>query len=130
VIIFVHGVSPLIILVPIPIICLILFSTGVGFLLATLYVHFRDLTQIWSVLVLAIFWITPVVYNIEALPESTQIIVYLNPLARIFMLFRHYILYDFFDLRFLLITIASSVVMYCIGFFVFRKFQDRMAEYL
>lgn len=126
----IHGVSPLVFLIPIPVICLILFSAGVGFLLTILYVHFRDLGQIWDVLVLAIFWITPVVYNIDALPESTQIIVFLNPLARIFMLFRHYLLYDYFDLRFLLITIGISLLIYVVGFYVFRKYQDQIAEYI
>ncbi len=127
---FVHGVSPFVLLIPIPLICLILFSTGMGFVLAILYVHYHDLAQIWYVLAMALFWATPVVYSVDALPESTQIIVFLNPLARIFMLFRHYLLYDFFDLRFLLITIGSSLLMYIIGFYVFRKYQDEIAEYL
>jgi ABC-type polysaccharide/polyol phosphate export permease len=127
---FIHGFSPLALLIPIPFICLILFSAGVSFILAILYVHFRDLGQIWNVLVVALFWVTPVVYNITSLPESTQIIVFLNPLARIFMLFRHYLLYDFFDLRFLLITIGSSVSMFIVGFYVFQKYQDQIAEYL
>jgi len=125
-----RGIPPLFFLVPIPLVCLFLFATGVGFLLAALYVRFRDLSQIWNVQVLAIFWLTPVVYDVTSLPESTQIIVFINPLARIFMLFRHYLLYDFFDLRFLLITIVSSFVVFIIGFFVFRKYQDRFAEHL
>lgn len=125
-----RGLPPLLWLIPIPFVCLLLFSTGVAFLLAALYVRFRDLSHIWGVLVLAIFWLTPVVYNVTALPESTQIIVFLNPLARIFMLFRHYLLYDFFNLQFLLITVASSVIAFVIGFVVFRKFQDSFAEYL
>jgi lipopolysaccharide transport system permease protein len=127
---FTHGFSPLTLLVPIPFICLILFSAGVSFILAILYVQFRDLGQIWNVLVLALFWVTPVVYNINSLPESTQIIVFLNPLARIFMLFRHYLLYNFFDLQFLLITIGSSVAMFIAGFYIFKKYQDQIAEYL
>lgn len=126
----VHGVSPLVLLVPIPILCLVLFSTGMGFILAVLYVHYHDVSQIWYVLTTAIFWITPIVYSVDALPESTQIIVFLNPLARIFMLLRHYLLYNFFDLRFLLITVGSSLLVYVIGFYVFRKYQDQIAEYL
>ena len=125
-----RGVPPLIWLLPIPIICLFLFSTGVGFILAALHVRFRDLSQIWNVLVLALFWLTPVVYDIKSLPPSTQIIVFLNPLARIFMLFRHYLLYDFFEPRFLIITIAVSVFVFFIGFRVFRHWQDQIAVYL
>jgi ABC-2 type transport system permease protein len=125
-----RGVPPLLWLFPIPLICLFLFSTGAGFILAALYVRFRDLSQIWNVLVLALFWLTPVVYNVTALPESTQIIVFLNPLARIFMMFRHYLLYDFFDLRFLMITIGASLFVFILGFVIFRRWQDQIAELL
>lgn len=125
-----RGIPPLLWLLPIPVICLLLFSTGVGFILAALYARFRDLSQIWSVLVLAIFWLTPVVYDVTSLPESTQIIVFLNPLARIFMLFRHFLLYDFFDSQFLLITIGSSLVAFMAGLLSFIRVQDRLAEQL
>lgn len=129
-VLIVRGVPPLLLLIPLPIICLVLFSMGVAFLLAALYVHFRDLAQIWNVLVLALFWLTPVVYSVTALPESTQIFVFLNPLARILMLIRHFMLYDFFELRFVLITVIASIVVFFLGFFVFKKFQDRIAEHL
>lgn len=129
VVFLVRGFPPLFPLVIAPFLCLILFSAGTGFLLATLYVHFRDLGQIWNVLVVAIFWLTPVVYDVTALPEPTQIVVFLNPLARIFMLFRHYLLYDFFDLRFLAITVLSSLVLFAVGFLLFKKHQNRIAEY-
>ena len=125
-----RGVPPLLWLLPIPLICLFLFSTGAGFILAALYVRFRDLSQIWNVLVLALFWLTPVVYNVTALPESTQIIVFLNPLARIFMMFRHYLLYDFFNLQFLMITVGASLFVFILGFVIFRHWQDLIAEHL
>lgn len=125
-----RGIPPLIWLFPIPLICLFLFSTGVGFILAVLYVRFKDLAQIWNILTLAIFWLTPVVYDVTSLPESTQIIVFLNPLARIFMLFRHYLLYDFFEPRFLVITIVASTAVFLAGFWLFRRTQDKIAEQL
>lgn len=124
------GIPPLLWLVPIPIVCLLFFSTGTGYILAALYARFHDLGQIWGVLVLAIFWLTPVVYDVSSLPESTQILVFLNPLSRIFMLMRHYLLYDFFDMKFLLITILSSFVTFVLGLFVFLKVQDQLAEQL
>jgi ABC-type polysaccharide/polyol phosphate export permease len=130
VVLITEGVPPLLWLVPIPFICLVLFSTGVGLILAALYVKFRDLSQIWNVLALAIFWLTPVVYSVSLLPESTQIIMFINPLARIFMMFRHYLLYDLYDTQFLVLTVVSSLVMFAVGFLVFRRFQDTIAEQL
>jgi ABC-type polysaccharide/polyol phosphate export permease len=125
-----RGIPPLIWLIPIPLICLFLFSTGVGFILAALYVRFRDFSQIWNVLVLALFWLTPVVYDVTALPQTTQIIVFLNPLARIFMLFRQFLLYDQFYLQFFLITIGASVFVFFLGYAIFRRQQHKIAEQL
>jgi ABC-type polysaccharide/polyol phosphate export permease len=124
------GTPHLLWLVPIPIICLMLFSTGAGFILAALYARFRDLSQIWGVLVVAIFWLTPVVYDVTQLPESTQITVFLNPLSRIFMLMRHYLLYGFFDLQFLVITVFASFFTFVVGLLYFVKIQDQLAEQL
>ncbi len=129
-VLIVKGIPPLLWLMPIPVVCLLLFATGVGFILSALYARFRDLSQIWSVMVLAIFWLTPVVYDVSSLPESTQIVVFLNPLARIFMLFRHYCLYDFYDTQFLLITVGSSLVAFVIGLLAFIRVQDKLAEQL
>ncbi|MFI5251104.1 MAG: ABC transporter permease [Bacteroidota bacterium] len=123
-----RGFTPLVFLTPIPVFCLILFSIGISFIMATMYAYFRDMGQIWNVLVLVIFWLSPVVYNVDNLPQSISKLVYFNPLTRIFVLLRHYLLYNYFDLRFLLMTIIYSVLTYLIGYVIFRKYQDSLAE--
>ncbi len=123
-----RGFSPLVLLTPIPAFCLVLFSMGVAFFLATLYSYFRDMGQIWNVLVLVLFWVSPVVFNVEALPEPISSIVYFNPLTRIFVLIRHYFIYNYFDLRFLLMTIVYSTAAFAFGYLVFRRHQDKLPE--
>jgi len=125
---FMRGLPPLALLVPIPIACLILFSMGVAFLLATLYAYFRDMSQIWAVLVLMIFWVTPIVFDVDSLPPTVSNLVYFNPLTRIFGLLRHYLLYNYFDLRFLLMTILYSVLSLVVGFAVFQRHEKRLPE--
>lgn len=124
----VKGFSPLVLLTPLPILCLIMFSIGVSFLLATMYSYFRDMGQIWNVLVLMIFWVSPVVFNVENLPPSISTIVYFNPLTRIFVLLRHYLLYNYFDARFLIMTLLYSGLTFFAGYFVFRRYQDHLPE--
>jgi ABC-type polysaccharide/polyol phosphate export permease len=122
------GFTPLVLLTPLPILCLILFSMGVSFILATMYAYFRDMGQIWNVLTLMIFWVSPVVFNVENLPPSISTIVYFNPLTRIFVLLRHYLLYNYFDMRFLIMTILYSILTFIAGYFVFKKYQDNLPE--
>ena len=46
--------------------------------------RFRDVEQIWGVFVRALFYATPILYPIEAVPESFRDVVAANPLASIF----------------------------------------------
>ncbi len=122
------GFSPFAMLLPIPIACLVLFSAGISFLLAALFAYFRDMVQIWNVLTLAIFWVSSIVFNVDRLPASISSIVYFNPLTRIFALMRHYLLYDYFDFRFLLMTILYSMAAFAIGFAIFQRYEKRLPE--
>lgn len=124
----VKGFTPLVLLTPIPVFCLLIFSMGISFLLATLYAFFRDIGQIWNVFVLMLFWISPIVFDVETLPPQIAALVYFNPLTRIFVLIRHYLLYNYFDLRFLLMTVVYSVLAFLIGYLVFRRFEQRIPE--
>ncbi len=123
-----QGFTPLVLLTPLPMLCLLLYSMGLSFLLATLYAYFRDMGQIWGVLVLVIFWLSPVVFGVDTLIGPVSSIVYFNPLTRIFVLVRNYLLYSYFDFRFLITTIGYSVLSLGIGYAIFRKFQDRFPE--
>ncbi len=129
-IIFMKGFSPLMLLMVIPMIYLVLFAMGISFLLVTLYAYFRDVGQIWGVLLLAIFWVSPVVYNVETLPAPISTVVYFNPLTRIFVILRHFMLYQYqnFDFRFIIMTAVYSAATFAVGYFVFRKHQDKFSE--
>ena len=125
---FLKGFTPLVLLTPIPVLCLILFSVGVSFLLAIMYTYFRDMGQIWGVLSLVLFWLSPVVFNVETLPEPVSTFVYFNPLTRIFVLIRHYLLYNYFDLRFLLMTMVYSSISFAVGYLIFKRHQEKLSE--
>lgn len=122
------GFTPLVLLAPLPMLCLLVYSMGLSFLLATLYAYFRDIGQIWGVLVLVIFWLSPVVFDVETLVGPISSIVYFNPLTRIFVLMRHFLLYPYFDLRFLVMTMLYSAVFFVVGLGIFQKHQHRFPE--
>ncbi len=123
-----NGFNPLMLLAPLPMLCLLFYSMGLSFLLATLYAYYRDMGQIWGVLVLVIFWMSPVVFDVETLVGPISSIVYFNPLTRIFVLIRHYLLYPYWDLRFLVMTILYSALFFILGLGVFQRHQHRFAE--
>lgn len=70
-------------LLPLAFIALMIFTTGVALLLCTVFVKFRDVGQIWIVIVRALFYATPILYPLDQVPSRFHAIVVLNPLAPI-----------------------------------------------
>jgi ABC-2 type transport system permease protein len=88
------GVGPLWtwLLLPVLILVLTVLTTAVAMLLSSLYVRFRDVEIIWSVLVTVLFYGTPLLYPLELAPERFHELLFLNPLTPLFVEARHLII--------------------------------------
>lgn len=71
-------------LLPIPLALVFVFAAAVSMALSVLYVRFRDVLIIWTVVAQVLFYATPILYPIEAVPETYQHLIFVNPLAPIF----------------------------------------------
>jgi ABC-2 type transport system permease protein len=82
--ILIDGVEPrwTWLLLPLLIVPLVMFTAGVSMILSSLYVSYRDVGPIWSVLSQLLFYATPVLYAIETVdPAGLQKVLLANPLA-------------------------------------------------
>lgn len=75
---------------PIVVVELYIFSLGVAFILSSMYVKFRDICHIWDVFMQMWFYVTPIIYPISMIanagtPAMMTIakVIMLNPLAQI-----------------------------------------------
>jgi len=75
---------------------LIILCLGVSFLLAALFVRFRDFGHIWEVILQVLFYATPIIYSFSIVPPTLAKIMSLNPLVQIFQ-----------DIRSVMITPAA-----------------------
>jgi ABC-2 type transport system permease protein len=72
-------------LFPVALAMLFVFTAAVSMALSVLYVRFRDVAIIWTVVAQVLFYGTPILYPIEALHnETTERLLMVNPLAPIF----------------------------------------------
>jgi ABC-2 type transport system permease protein len=71
-------------LLPIPLALIFIFAAAVSMALSVLYVRFRDVLIIWTVAAQVLFYATPILYPIEAVPENYQQAIFVNPLAPLF----------------------------------------------
>ncbi|WP_300460971.1 ABC transporter permease [Desulfobacula sp.] len=62
-------------------ILLLLFTTSVGMILATINVYYRDVRLASAFLLRLWFFATPVFYSIDTLPIKFKLILFLNPLT-------------------------------------------------
>lgn len=121
---------------------LVLFSTGIAFILATLFVKYRDIGPIWEVAMQAGMYATPIIYSLTFIIQRGQITVaklmMLNPLAQIIQDFRHFIVFSGsmrgWDLigNKLIASVAYilPIFVFCIGYIIFHHNAKRFAEIL
>lgn len=112
----------------IPIACLIILSTGVGLMLATLTVKFRDIMHLYSVFLTALTYLMPVIYPMTFLEGTPWVytLVSLNPLTVILTMFRDLVIYGTIpSVASFVAAIGVSVGALIIGLVVFYKNQDK-----
>jgi ABC-2 type transport system permease protein len=93
--ILIDGVQPrwTWLLFPLLLLPLVMFTAGVSMILSSLYVTYRDVGPIWSVLTQLLFYGTPVLYAIETVdPESLKKVLLSNPLAAILQQARQWLI--------------------------------------
>ncbi|MCQ4314777.1 ABC transporter permease [Stutzerimonas zhaodongensis] len=59
----------------------VLFAIGLGMVLGVLNVFFRDVGQLFGVVLQFWFWLTPIVYPITILPEGVRPLMAYNPMV-------------------------------------------------
>jgi ABC-2 type transport system permease protein len=81
-----YGVEPTWtwLLLPVVIAVLTVFTTAVSTTLSALYVRFRDVAIMWTVVVTVLFYATPVLYPFEKAPEGFEQLLMINPLTPLF----------------------------------------------
>jgi ABC-2 type transport system permease protein len=134
------GITPHVGWLELPVIIVLLaaFATGVGLLLASLFVRYRDVQPIWEVATQILFYASPVLYVATMVPESYQRAYLANPLAALLTETRHAVVDP--DARHvwdaigaperILIPVAIVLFTVALGAWVFKREAPRIAENL
>ena len=105
------------------------FIFGAGLLLSSLYVYFRDLNQIWNVLVSILFFCTPIFYPISIVPAYLLPYYQLNPVTQFIGMYRDVMVAGDLPSWFsVVVVLGFAIAAYLVGSFVFNKLQRRFAE--
>lgn len=130
---FAFQVLPTITFVMLPLMIAIIFllTLGMSFALSSLNVFYRDLRSIWSVVLTAGFFATPIIYSLDMLSDEIRSYLSLNPIVPILETARGATIYDSwpssFEMTYLLIITA---IVFFVGYAIFKRLDKRIVEEL
>jgi len=111
---------------PIPIFFILVLSTGIGLILATITTFFTDIKHLYGVLIMLLSFMTPLFYPIDIIPVEYLVFYKLNPLYAGVASFRNIVLDGTFpEMSTLIYLIIFSIVSLIVGICVFYKYQDK-----
>lgn len=107
------------------------FAVGLGIFLGVLNVFLRDVGQVLQIVLQFWFWLTPIVYSVQILPEGFAPILKWNPLFPLVSAYHDILIYDQAPdwsslVNFVLLTAALIVV----GLVLFRRASPEMVDVL
>ncbi|MEK5478183.1 ABC transporter permease [Paenibacillus sp. FSL R5-0407] len=114
-----------------PLFYLLLISIGIGLILSTIFVFFRDLQHIYSLVLVIVMYTSAIFYPADIIPERFMPLIQLNPIFSIVEMFRNSLIYNIVpSLNSHLFCLAYSVVLIIAGLVIFYKKQDKFIFYL
>lgn len=110
---------------------LVLFSLGLGLSVGVVNVFFRDAGHLFGVVLTFWFWLTPIVYPLDIVPERFQFLLALNPLVPVFEGIQSVVVRQASpDWAALLPTIVLTVVFAGSAMLLYRRFSGEMVDEL
>lgn len=124
-------IRPAVLFLPVAFVVIAMFTVGASWILSAVTVLFEDVVQMWGVGVLAILYLTPIIYPIEIIPAKWLWIIRINPLTQLFKLARDPIYEGRLpDAHIFLASLAIALAMMIIGWLVHLRISRDFYHYL
>jgi lipopolysaccharide transport system permease protein len=128
---FGEGVRAGVLWMPVILFPLLLFSLGISWILASLGVYLRDLSQGIGIVATILLFLSPVFYPVDSLPGEYRWIVGLNPLTTPINQLRDVVLWGTpIDWASWATGLAVGIAAFCIGFWWFQRSKKGFADVL
>ena len=116
---------------PVPLLALTIFTLGLTFFFAAANVYYRDVSHILQVVLSAWFYVTPIIYSLDFIPEKHRWIFKLNPIIYVINGFRLAVYNGQLPKpQSIAASFICAFVSLFIGYSLFRKYQDNFVFYV
>ncbi len=126
---FGHWPTWTVVWVPVLFMIHVVFTIGVSLPLAALNLYFHDVRFLVGVALLLLFYMAPVIYPMDIVPERYQIVFELNPNAVIINGYRRVVLLDSsLGITRLFMGIGVALGSFVVGYYLFKKMEPGFAD--
>ena len=105
-----------------------LATAGLGFVLAALNVHYRDVKYAVPFFTQMLLFLTPVLYPVSQVSGSMKLILSVNPMSGMVEGFRYALLGSPVSWRLVAISFAGAITMFITGLFTLRRMERTFAD--
>jgi lipopolysaccharide transport system permease protein len=121
--------SPVLLLAPVVMLLQTFFIAGIALMVSSASVLFRDLRDLIANLMQLFFFLTPVIYALDKIPQSMRALLHLNPMTPFVLAYQDIFFYGqppgIWSSALMVLYAAVSLA---VGFGVFERLRDTLAE--
>ena len=115
----------------IPIISLIIFNIGIGFILSAMYIFFRDIQYLWSVFTMLLMYLSAIFYTLDSFSPEAQRLFLFNPLFVYIKYFRIIVIDGSMpSVKFSLLAIGYAFLSFIIGALIYKRYNHKFLYYV
>src|SRR5690606_5840873 len=111
------------------VVCQFIFLLAISTVVAHLGVYFRDIRNLMQYICRALYYLSPVMFALDSIPENLQKWMYINPLTVFITSYRNVLLYQQHSVwvGLIIILLISLIVLY-IGLKLLFKYDKEYAK--
>jgi len=119
-------------LIGIPVLAVVQFAVifGLALMISMANAFFRDLEYIVNVLVGLLFWMTPIIYPLEMVPEEVRGFLLMNPMTYLIQAWRELFFNSVLNWNYIAISMITAVVVLLAGLLIFKRLDRKLDEVL
>ena len=114
----------------VPILALqIVFTLGLCFIVSSATVFYRDIRHFTEILLMLLFWLTPIVYDVQIAPDALRTVLYMNPLTYFILAYQDALYRNSFSPPDrLVVIVVIAFLSLAVGSRIFAVYKARFAE--
>ena len=125
------GITWHLLLFPLIVLIQYVITLALVFILSAIVVFVRDIDHFVSIVLMLAFYITPIIYTPNMLPDKYQWAITFNPMAQIIGAYRDILYYHQMPNMLSLVIVAlASIIFLGVGYMIFKKLERNCVEEL